>query len=526
MLFYLRNTKISFFSFLFRGLKNTPCLRTVLKKIAIPSKNRELGICTCVDVPAGPEIFFEIFMGRFFHIAKFSHLWTRTSRPSYTTVGDTLFYRYYSTLSIPVRWKICFTRNLGFEMEGIWSEHGKTVWMNASTSPTTIVLPACHKRKMYSIFYILSSLNVEHVKNLLRNTKKSTMKKPSASYSHQQAKWNSTHVSSNILVTSLEESGTFPRIGKRGSLFLNYGIIDRFSNSSTFFFPFFLLLSLWTDKVLDDEFLSILKQCNIYPGNRNVPESPCISENHLQWDEESLHSSILDSTNSRDSLGTLEDRHSIVTTTMKNSTRMKRSGVISGCDFFPCKFRGWKGRRRTKPKLVLVSEQHTDDTKSPLLNPNAIHERRSLNMLNIEEDRSCDEQQENTVHQILTRENQSVSTTIDLDPPATASSSSSPATAPLIRVISPSFARHPRQWNFRDLVAFTSCVKKVTSPSNYQLQVSKSSSSRICARSWFDTEQLCTNDACTPIVCMEHTIRVELTTISKWIRSRQEQDNR
>ena len=109
-------------------------------------------------------------MGRVFHIAKFLHLLesavethththTHTSRLSCTLeVGDTLFYRYYPTLLIPVRWKICFTRNLDFEMEGIWSEHGKTVWINQSISlRLLLLLPAYSTTKGKLILYFIFS---------------------------------------------------------------------------------------------------------------------------------------------------------------------------------------------------------------------------------------------------------------------------------------------------------------------------------------------------------------------------------
>ena len=199
-----------------------------------------------------------------------------------------------------------------------------------------------------------------------------------------------------------------------------------------------------------------------------MPEPPCFSTGHMWWDEESLHSSILDSTHARDSIGTLQNRHSIGRTTMNKSTgSTKRFGVIrSGCHFFRFKFRGWKSRKRTKPKLVLVSEKCTDDTKSPLLNPNAIHERRSLNILTIDEDWIYDDEQEKMMQTLSTRD-------------AASSSSSplslSPGSTPLIRVLSPSFARHPRQWNDCDIGAFASFVKKAASPSNDQLLLSNSS---------------------------------------------------
>ena len=74
------------------------------------------GICSCA-VPAEPEVFFEIFMGSYFHIAKFlylvelaveahTHTHTHTNSLSYTAVagvGDTLLCRYCLILSIPVR---------------------------------------------------------------------------------------------------------------------------------------------------------------------------------------------------------------------------------------------------------------------------------------------------------------------------------------------------------------------------------------------------------------------------------------
>ena len=131
--------------------------------------------------------------------------------------------------------------------------------------------------------------------------------------------------------------------------------------------------------------MSILRQCNMYPETTNIPAMPCISENGSRLDEESQHSSILDSTHIRNSPGILSTLHDLAVT----------KGT---CNFFPSKLRGWKSRRRTNHQPA------TDDNRSPLLNPNAIHERQSLNMLDIEEDWTDDwsdnDDQENKIQKM------------------------------------------------------------------------------------------------------------------------------
>ena len=176
--------------------------------------------------------------------------------------------------------------------------------------------------------------------------------------------------------------------------------------------------------------MSTLKQYNICPENGNIPESPCVSEKHAQWDEESLHSFILDSPNICDSLETFHDDHR----TMMN---------------------------KTKPNLV---SDDTDEYTSPLLNPNAIHNRRSLIILNIEEILNNDEQENKAFK--LNRKKQYASTTIDLVPPATLSSTLNMlVTTPLVHILSPCFARHQRRVKVGALGAGTSGDEKETSSS-------------------------------------------------------------
>jgi len=130
--------------------------------------------------------------------------------------------------------------------------------------------------------------------------------------------------------------------------------------------------------------LLVLRQCNIYPEkNDNIPEITTISESDSRLDEESLHSAILDSTHIRDS-----SESSLIE---ENQAPIQADvGVAnSGCDCFPMRLRGWKIKRKMK------SKQPHDDIRSPLLNPNAIHDRRSLNnmFLNIKDGWSIDEQE-------------------------------------------------------------------------------------------------------------------------------------
>ena len=149
--------------------------------------------------------------------------------------------------------------------------------------------------------------------------------------------------------------------------------------------PFlFHFLSVSIDEALEEEFMSILQQCNIYPETIDVPEMPYISPNDSRFDEESMHSSIVDSSHIRESSGIPE---------------VLEFAVKSSCDFVPSKPRGWKSKRRTK-----AQPSSGDDSQSPLLNPNAIHDRQSLNMENVEEkwikDLSDNDEQENKMHKM------------------------------------------------------------------------------------------------------------------------------
>jgi len=138
--------------------------------------------------------------------------------------------------------------------------------------------------------------------------------------------------------------------------------------------------------------LSVLQQCNIYQQeNKNIAVVPHLNlsesdsrsevESDSRSDDESLHSSIQDSTHVRDCSGMvlIEDPDTI---------------EDAGCDCFPGKFRGWKSKLRIKKPAS------DDTTRSPLLNPNAIHERRSLDLVNIEEGWSNDEQDENKMYKM------------------------------------------------------------------------------------------------------------------------------
>ena len=155
---------------------------------------------------------------------------------------------------------------------------------------------------------------------------------------------------------------------------------------------FSFLIFFHIDKALEEEFLSVLQRCNIYQHeNKNIAVVPHLNlsesdsrsevESDSRSDDESLHSSIQDSSHVRDCSGIvlIEDTNTI---------------EVAGCDCFPGKFRGWKSKLRIKN---LASD---DTTRSPLLNPNAIHERRSLDLVNIEEGWSNDEQDENKMYKM------------------------------------------------------------------------------------------------------------------------------
>ena len=124
------------------------------------------------------------------------------------------------------------------------------------------------------------------------------------------------------------------------------------------------------------------------------------------------------------------------------------------------KARAWKFERRIKPKSV---SEKAEDTLSPLLNPNAIHKRRSLQ---IDEDWIYEEEESNL---------QTSNRNIECDPTrrvhwdtltSTLSPNKTTLTEPLIRVLSPSFAKHTREfpigWESHDLDSIQLGQKKET----------------------------------------------------------------
>ena len=232
--------------------------------------------------------------------------------------------------------------------------------------------------------------------------------------------------------------------------------------------------------------MSILKQCNIFPGNNDFPESSVISESlsssQTQFsgpDEESCHSSILDSTHFSDDNARGLDIHTL--TSISNPASTKRSSR-SDCDVSPSKLRGWKVRRRTKS--FLLPSENTDDSTNPLLNPNATHERRSLDMLTIDEE-DCSNDQEKKTRRKMDGEYCCTATNADFDSSsATASSLHKVAfrAIPMVRVRGPPFTRHRRNCKSHTLDT-TRGDKKGTSPPSGRPR--KSPYSRIYARSRF-----------------------------------------
>lgn len=144
--------------------------------------------------------------------------------------------------------------------------------------------------------------------------------------------------------------------------------------------PFCAPLSLHPDKALEEEFLSVLRQCNSFTESDDFlpsfsSKSGIISPTlvtHLE--DESCHSSILDSMHRSDSIRGLDYTKQTGTETVVDSVLYRLTG-----------------RRQTKSHVpVLQCENTDDDSSSPLLNPNAIHERHSLNIFYVEEEENQD----------------------------------------------------------------------------------------------------------------------------------------
>ena len=126
-----------------------------------------------------------------------------------------------------------------------------------------------------------------------------------------------------------------------------------------------------------------MKESQEYLRNGYTQESLGSSEQHLCCDDISSHDSIEDSTHIFDELSVFDGDHT--------SGSMDTEGsVATNSNVFPCKCHGWRAQKscRTKPEA-----ENNDDCMNPLLNTNAIHERKSLNTLNIRGDSSSDEQE-------------------------------------------------------------------------------------------------------------------------------------
>lgn len=169
------------------------------------------------------------------------------------------------------------------------------------------------------------------------------MDKPLSSYSCQGSRWNWNCVSSMILNATSEKNEE---------------------------------ISLALDEQLKDQFLSVLRRCNMLPKTRSIPDTLYISENNSERGGESTYSSISDSAHIRGKFK------------RKNCQR----GGKNIRDYLPSKYKAWKPKRHSKQK------KSPNESKSPLLNSNAIHKRGSLNMFDVDEvwsDNCSDDEQEN-----------------------------------------------------------------------------------------------------------------------------------
>ena len=154
--------------------------------------------------------------------------------------------------------------------------------------------------------------------------------------------------------------------------------------SHTGFFSLF-----YVDKGLEEEFLSILRRCNMIPKTRSIPDTLYISGDSSDRDDESTESSISDSAH------------------IRGKFRMKdcQRGRKSSRDYLPRKYKGQNLKRRSKQKGSL------DDSKSPLLNSNAIHKRGSLNAFDVDEvwtDDWSNDEQENNMHGMNRRKRRTI----------------------------------------------------------------------------------------------------------------------
>jgi len=226
----------------------------------------------------------------------------------------------------------------------------------------------------------------------------------------------------------------------------------------------FLLLSFIhpradPDKTLEEEFLSILKLCDISPRNIDRTEKSLISDNVQMQSEsldgesrktleeefltilelcgisprsldgESCHDSIIDSAHFRDYMLAADNMHTTVVFPAKQTSITCPSSARS-------------------PRIEFPISKLMDDpptTSSPLLNPNAIHVRQSLDT-KIQEDCCHDYGQENEKRKFDVGDCYYAATVNVLSDTYSLRRKMSRA-LPMVRVLSPPFARHQRKDN-------------------------------------------------------------------------------
>jgi hypothetical protein len=223
----------------------------------------------------------------------------------------------------------------------------------------------------------------------------------------------------------------------------------------------FLLLSFIhphadPDKTLEEEFLSILKLCDISPRNIDRTEKSLISDNvHMQsesldsesrktleeeflsilklcgisprsLDGESGHNSTIDSAHFRDNIRAADNMHTTVVVPTKQTSITCPSSARS-------------------PRIEFPISKSMDDplTSSPLLNPNAIHVRRSLDM-KIQEDCCNDDVQENEKRKFDLGDCY-YAATVNVSSDTYSIRKKMSRALPMVRVLSPPFARHQRK---------------------------------------------------------------------------------
>jgi hypothetical protein len=201
-----------------------------------------------------------------------------------------------------------------------------------------------------------------------------------------------------------------------------------------------------TDKTLEEEFLSILKPCDISPRNIDCTEMSLISNNidktleeeffsilklcgisPRSFDGESCHNSIIDSALRSNNIRASDMHTTVVIPTNLTSTMCPSSARC--------------------PRIEFPISKLMDDptTCSPLLNPNAIHERRSLDILKIKEDCCNDDGVPENEKQELDVGDCYYATTTNLSSNTHSFRKKMYRCAlPMVRVLSPPFARHQR----------------------------------------------------------------------------------